>query len=259
MSQWYFAGADQRVKGPVEEVGLLDALLKMPDGRAALVWRDGLVEWMRADDVPEISCHLRPLPPPLPKVVSKPQQTLPELPVLASDITNSQQSSDGRRKGALPAFMSADLTLYLSVVICLVLYALLVPVGSVFLGVKALDPILLIPAALGGWFTNKSRNLFLVALSAAVLQETILFAINEAREFRFPPFGAAVVDGLVISTLAYGIRRWRTRIVAAPRSVRPASSIWNDSGTLLARIVIGLVFALLILCIGAVVAVIATR
>jgi hypothetical protein len=60
---WYYA--DSRVqRGPVS-LQELKATLARPDARHVLVWSEGLSDWMRAEEVPELGVQMR-APPPLP-------------------------------------------------------------------------------------------------------------------------------------------------------------------------------------------------
>ncbi|MFI5006331.1 MAG: DUF805 domain-containing protein [Solirubrobacterales bacterium] len=63
--EWFYLESDREL-GPVTQEQLLELLRsKLP--RATLVWRDGLAEWMKAEDVPEIRALLaapRPAAPP---------------------------------------------------------------------------------------------------------------------------------------------------------------------------------------------------
>jgi hypothetical protein len=51
--RWFFAHGQQR-RGPLPLSGLVESVLGQPDPRAVLVWRKGLGEWTRAEDVPEV-------------------------------------------------------------------------------------------------------------------------------------------------------------------------------------------------------------
>jgi hypothetical protein len=51
--RWFFAHGQQR-RGPLPLARLVDSVLGQPDPRAVLVWRKGLAEWTRAEDVPEV-------------------------------------------------------------------------------------------------------------------------------------------------------------------------------------------------------------
>ena len=55
--RWFFAHGQQR-RGPLPLSGLVESVLGQPDPRAVLVWRKGLGEWTRAEDVPEVELRL---------------------------------------------------------------------------------------------------------------------------------------------------------------------------------------------------------
>jgi len=59
-SEWFYLEAGQQ-RGPVSLESLVDLLRTLPPG--TLVWRDGLVDWMKAEDVPEVAARLAPPPP----------------------------------------------------------------------------------------------------------------------------------------------------------------------------------------------------
>ena len=59
-SEWFYLEAGQQ-RGPVSLESLVDLLRTLPPG--TLVWRDGLVDWMKAEDVPEVGRQLAPPPP----------------------------------------------------------------------------------------------------------------------------------------------------------------------------------------------------
>jgi hypothetical protein len=58
--RWFFARGSQK-RGPVPFDRLVESVLGQPDPRAVLVWRKGLAEWMRGEDVPEVERRLAPL------------------------------------------------------------------------------------------------------------------------------------------------------------------------------------------------------
>ncbi len=57
--RWFWAQARQR-RGPVLLPELVELVLGQPDPRAVLVWRKGLAEWTRAEDVPEVQGRIAP-------------------------------------------------------------------------------------------------------------------------------------------------------------------------------------------------------
>jgi type IV pilus assembly protein PilA len=71
--EWFYLESDREL-GPVTQEQLLELLRsKLP--RATLVWRDGLAEWMKAEDVPEIKALLaapRPAAPRPPRISAAP-------------------------------------------------------------------------------------------------------------------------------------------------------------------------------------------
>jgi hypothetical protein len=58
--RWFWAHARQR-RGPLLLPELVDCVLGQPDPRAVLVWRKGLKEWARAEDVIEVHQRIAPL------------------------------------------------------------------------------------------------------------------------------------------------------------------------------------------------------
>ena len=58
--EWFYLESDREL-GPVTQEQLL-LLLRSKLPRGTLVWRDGLVEWMKAEDVPDIAALLAPRP-----------------------------------------------------------------------------------------------------------------------------------------------------------------------------------------------------
>ena len=58
--RWFFAQGNQR-RGPVPFNRLVESVLGQLDPRAVLVWRKGLAEWTRSEDVPEVERQLLPL------------------------------------------------------------------------------------------------------------------------------------------------------------------------------------------------------
>ena len=58
--RWFFAQGNQR-RGPVPFSQLVQSVLAQPDPRAALVWRKGLPEWTRCENVPELERRLAPV------------------------------------------------------------------------------------------------------------------------------------------------------------------------------------------------------
>ena len=57
--RWFFAQGNQR-RGPVPLNRLVESVLGQPDPRAVLVWRKGLADWTRCEDVPEVERRLAP-------------------------------------------------------------------------------------------------------------------------------------------------------------------------------------------------------
>ena len=58
--RWFWAQARQR-RGPVLLPELVEFVLGQPDPRAVLVWRKGIADWTRAEEVPEIQRRLAPI------------------------------------------------------------------------------------------------------------------------------------------------------------------------------------------------------
>ena len=61
---WYYAEGDKSV-GPILLADLIAILSRVSTPQNVLVWRDGLLNWVEAKDVPELAPHLI-KPPPLP-------------------------------------------------------------------------------------------------------------------------------------------------------------------------------------------------
>src|SRR5512141_2669155 len=57
--RWFFAQGNQR-RGPAPFDRLVESVLGQPDPRAVPVWRKGLADWTRAEDVPEVERRLAP-------------------------------------------------------------------------------------------------------------------------------------------------------------------------------------------------------
>jgi len=57
--RWFWAQARQR-RGPLLLPELVDCVLGQPDPRSVLVWRRGLPEWTRVEDVPELHRRIAP-------------------------------------------------------------------------------------------------------------------------------------------------------------------------------------------------------
>jgi len=57
--RWFFAQGNQR-RGPVPFSSLVESVLGQPDPRTVLVWRKGLADWMRSEDVPEVERRIAP-------------------------------------------------------------------------------------------------------------------------------------------------------------------------------------------------------
>ena len=57
--RWFWVQARQR-RGPVLLAELVEVVLGQPDPRAVLVWRKGLADWTRAEDVPEVQGRVAP-------------------------------------------------------------------------------------------------------------------------------------------------------------------------------------------------------
>jgi len=57
--RWFWAQARRR-RGPVLLPELVECVLGQPDPRAVLVWRKGLAEWTRAEDVPDVERRIAP-------------------------------------------------------------------------------------------------------------------------------------------------------------------------------------------------------
>jgi GYF domain 2 len=57
--RWFLAPTHKR-QGPVPLAQLVEALLRLPDARACLVWRHGLPAWTAAGEVAEVDRHLAP-------------------------------------------------------------------------------------------------------------------------------------------------------------------------------------------------------
>jgi len=57
--RWFYANDLRRV-GPLPRHQLVESLLALPDGRACLIWRQGLPAWTPAREVPEIDRQLAP-------------------------------------------------------------------------------------------------------------------------------------------------------------------------------------------------------
>jgi hypothetical protein len=57
--RWFFAPTHKR-QGPVPLAQLVEALLRLPDPRSCLVWKNGLPAWTPAGDVGDIDRHLAP-------------------------------------------------------------------------------------------------------------------------------------------------------------------------------------------------------
>ena len=57
--RWFFAPVHKR-QGPVALAQLVEGLLRLPDPRACLVWKNGLPAWTPAGDVADVDRHLAP-------------------------------------------------------------------------------------------------------------------------------------------------------------------------------------------------------
>ncbi|PZU87904.1 MAG: hypothetical protein DI527_18215 [Chelatococcus sp.] len=71
--QWFYAALGAKV-GPISRDDLIAELGKRLDGRDVLVWRQGLADWTRAGNLPELT--LAPPPLPVQKTVA-PKRTSP--------------------------------------------------------------------------------------------------------------------------------------------------------------------------------------
>ena len=83
--EWFYLESDREL-GPVTQEQLL-LLLRSKLPRGTLVWRDGLVEWMKAEDVPEIAALLaapRPGVPPRPPRMPRAPEPRPATSLAAS-------------------------------------------------------------------------------------------------------------------------------------------------------------------------------
>ena len=57
--RWFFASAHKR-QGPVALAQLVEGLLRLPDPRKCLVWKNGLPAWTPAGDIADVDRHLAP-------------------------------------------------------------------------------------------------------------------------------------------------------------------------------------------------------
>ena len=57
--RWFYAPTHKR-QGPVALAQLVEGLLRLPDPRACLVWKNGLPAWTPAGDVADVDRHLAP-------------------------------------------------------------------------------------------------------------------------------------------------------------------------------------------------------
>ena len=57
--RWFFAPGNQR-RGPVPLDQLVESVMEQPDPRAVRVWRKGLADWARGEEVPEVERRLAP-------------------------------------------------------------------------------------------------------------------------------------------------------------------------------------------------------
>jgi type IV pilus assembly protein PilA len=83
--EWFYLESDREL-GPVTQEQLL-LLLRSKLPRGTLVWRDGLAEWMKAEDVPEIAALLaapRPSVPSLPPRTPRAPERRPATPLAVS-------------------------------------------------------------------------------------------------------------------------------------------------------------------------------
>ena len=55
--RWFFAPGNQR-RGPVPLDQLVESVMEQPDPRAVRVWRQGLADWARGEEVPEVERRL---------------------------------------------------------------------------------------------------------------------------------------------------------------------------------------------------------
>jgi hypothetical protein len=62
---WYYVDSEQTV-GPLSLPELMRTLRKLPDWTDTLVWREGIPDWEKAGDVPELRIRIA-TPPPLPR------------------------------------------------------------------------------------------------------------------------------------------------------------------------------------------------
>jgi uncharacterized membrane protein YhaH (DUF805 family) len=75
--EWFYLESGREL-GPVTQERLIPLLRKLPPG--TLVWRDGLAEWMKAEEVPEIAALLAAPPPSVPSLpprTSRPPERRP--------------------------------------------------------------------------------------------------------------------------------------------------------------------------------------
>jgi hypothetical protein len=89
--RWFFAQGQQR-RGPLPVAGLVESVLGQPDPRAVLVWRKGLAEWTRAEDVPEVERRLGAL---LARSAAPDAAPRPELPEPAPAPVRVEQAKPG--------------------------------------------------------------------------------------------------------------------------------------------------------------------
>ena len=87
--RWFYAPTHKR-QGPVALAQLVEGLLRLPDPRACLVWKNGLPAWTPAGDVADVDRHLAPF------VVAR----KPKAPTRAEREAEEAVVADTAREGA---------------------------------------------------------------------------------------------------------------------------------------------------------------
>jgi len=75
--EWYYTNGGQQL-GPMPFRQMADELRRLPDWRQEFVWREGLDNWIKASEVPELKAAPPPLPNPAPS---------PQIPTLAKRVS----------------------------------------------------------------------------------------------------------------------------------------------------------------------------
>jgi uncharacterized RDD family membrane protein YckC len=105
---WYYAQGGQR-QGPVEEVEIRRLIAAGQLGRADLVWRTGLAEWIPAGEAAELTSSFQPVwapppsPPPPPPPAPAPAQFSPYAPPAAPLVQPPSAYGGMQPAGALAA------------------------------------------------------------------------------------------------------------------------------------------------------------